>query len=77
MEGIALLGMVIVIVVVLAYYGVFGSLEIASDMANRELRDAARKQKQRIVKTYKDVELHEDQWKAATDNINKLDNLQL
>ena len=77
MEGMALLGMAVLVVGVLAYYNVFGSVETAADMANTELREAKRQQTLRIAKKYKDIELHEDQWAASIANIEKLDNLKL
>ena len=72
-----LVGLVIVIAAIAAYYGVFGSLEVASDMVNVELRDAKRTQAQRIAKKYVNMEIHEDQFDAAKKNIAKLDALEL
>jgi len=72
-----IIGLIIIVVVVMAYYGIFGSVEIASDMAQTELRDAQRTQKARIVKKYVNYEVHEEQFTAAKENLAKLDALEL
>jgi hypothetical protein len=67
----------VIVVIVAAYYGIFNLLERGSSMVERELGEVERSQKLRIVKRHSNAELHEDQWKAATANIAKLDALDI
>ncbi len=72
--------MVIAIVAVALYYGLGKNLEIGSRMVSRELEDAERLQKERIVRKYasrgKD-DMSEANFKKATSHIQKIDDLDI
>ena len=44
------LAVIVVVSLLMAYYGLFDSLEIGASMASREVRDAERDQKARLAK---------------------------
>lgn len=68
---------VIIAVLVAMYYGLGENLEIGSRMATNELKDAERSQKIRIVKSHQKLDVTEDQYKTAVENITKIDELEL
>jgi len=72
-----LVGLIIVIAIIAAYYGVFENVEVASNMATTELKDAQRKQKIRIVKGNQTMGITDKQYKDATANIAKIDALEI
>ncbi len=68
---------VIILVLIALYYGLGQNLEVSSRMLTRELEDAERIQKVRIVKGHNKSDLKEEEWKKAVENINKIDELDI
>ena len=77
MEAFALLGTIVFIVAVLAYYGLGQNLEVGSRMVTRELLDAERAQKVRIVKGNVGETISATDYKKAVDHITKIDELNI
>lgn len=68
---------VVVVLLVAMYYGLGINLEVSSRMLTRELEDAERSQKVRIVKGHNKAELKDAEWKKAVEHINKIDELDI
>ena len=72
------LALIILIAVVIGmYYGFGRNLEISSGMLTRELEDAERSQKERIVTARSKAPVNDTVWKKAVENINKIDELDI
>ena len=82
MEELGLIGTIpmILIVIIAIYYGLGKNLEVASGMLTRELKDAERLQKERIIKKYntkgKD-EITDAAFAKAVKEINRIDDLDI
>jgi uncharacterized membrane protein len=82
MEEAGLMGIMPIIIIVLIgiYYGMGRNIEVASGMLTRELEDAERLQKERIVKKYnakgKD-EISDAAFAKAVAAINRIDDLDI
>ncbi len=72
-----LAAIVLIIVLVLMYYGLGRNLEVSSRMLTRELEDAERDQKVRIVGRHHKVAVNPTDWKKAVANINLVDELDI
>jgi len=68
---------VLIIVAVGMYYGLGQNLEVSSRMLTRELIDAERSQKVRVVKGHNKLDLSDEQWKTSVETINKIDELDI
>lgn len=74
------LTLAVVAVIVLIYYGMGRNIEVGSRMVTRELEDAERMQKERIVRKYanrNDKDINATSFKKATDHIAKIDDLDI
>ena len=69
--------LVIAVIAVGMYYGLGRNLEVSSRMLTRELEDAERIQKVRIVRGHNKMDLKHEEWKTATSNIAKIDELDI
>ena len=69
---------IVVVIAVAMYYGLGQNLEVSSRMLTRELIDAERSQKVRVVKGHtKETAVSDADWKSAVANINKIDTLDI
>lgn len=74
------IALIIVATLVALYYGLGKNLEVGSRMVTRELEDAERLQKERIVRKYSsrtDKDMNAASFKKATDHIAKIDDLDI
>jgi len=70
---------VIIVVAVAMYYGLGENLEVSSGMLTRELREAERDQKARIIKKRagKADKVSDEEFKAAAAEIKRIDALEI
>lgn len=71
------LGIAILVVVVMAYYGVFGILETGAGMANREIKDLERDQKSKLMNKAASRKVDEAEYKKAISNNSLIDSYDL
>ena len=72
--------MIVLAIAVALYYGLGKNLEIGSRMVSRELEDAERLQKERIVRKYASrgkEDMSEANFKKAATHIKKIDDLDI
>jgi hypothetical protein len=72
-----ILGLAILIVGVLAYYGVFGIIETGAGMANREIKDLERDQKSKLMNKAASRTIDEAEYKKAVSNNTLIDSYDL
>lgn len=80
MEGLGLIVLVVAAVVVLIYYGMGKNVEVGSRMITRELVDAERMQKERIVNKYANrskEDISDANFKKAVSTIERIDSLDI
>ena len=74
-----LLAIVVVAVLVLIYYGMGRNIEVGARMVTRELEDAERMQKERIVRKNAEKKdgISDEKFTAAVDHMAKIDALDI
>lgn len=71
------LGLAILVVCVLAYYGVFGIIDTSASMANREIKDLERDQKSKLMNKAASRKVDEAEYKKAISNNSLIDSYDL
>lgn len=75
------LAMIVIAALIAIYYGMGRNLEVGSRMVTRELEDAERLQKERIVRKYSSRNTKDDMsdanYKKAVAHITKIDDLDI
>ena len=78
MEGLALFMVIGLVVAVAIYYGIGENLEVSSRMLTRELKDAERLQKSRIVNAHANkAQISDSDFEKATKSISRIDSLDI
>ncbi len=78
MEGMALFMIIGLVIAIGMYYGLGENLEVSSRMLTRELKDAERVQKTRIVTNHANkAQISDTDFEKATKSINRIDSLDI
>lgn len=72
-----ILGLAILVVGVMAYYGVFSIIETGAGMANREMKDLERDQKAKLMNKAASRKIDEAEYKTAMTNNSLIDSYDL
>lgn len=72
-----ILGLAILVVGVMAYYGVFSIIETGAGMANREIKDLERDQKSKLMNKAASRQVNEAEYKKAISNNSLIDSYDL
>lgn len=72
-----ILGLAILVVGVMAYYGVFNIIETGAGMANREIKDLERDQKSKLMNKAAARKVDEAEYKKAISNNSLIDSYDL